>query len=324
MQDIIEIDGSEGEGGGQVIRTALTLSSITGKPFKIINIRAKRPNPGLQPQHLMAAKAVRNVCRGTLIGAELGSKELSFTPGEIIGGKYDFNIGTAGSVTLVAQSVIPILLFAKKESIIKIIGGTHVMKSPSYDYFEEIFIKAIKEFGVEIETKLFRSGYYPKGGGEIEIKIKPSTLAGRTRWFNNEQTKVIIRVGSLPEVIAIREKKIFMENEISYVKIIQEQTPSPGNAVTACSGFRGAYVLGERGKKSEEVGQEAYENLMKETGSDVDLHLADQLLIYGALASESTSYKTSEITEHTKTNIEIIKKFLDKKIEVIDNQIEIF
>lgn len=323
MENIIEIDGSEGEAGGQVLRTALALSSITGKPFKITNIRAKRPNPGLAPQHLMASKAVRNVCRGKLTGAELGSAELSFTPGEIVGGKYDFNIGTAGSVTLLAQTIIPILLFAKKESIIKIIGGTHVIKSPGYDYFEEVFIKAIRGFGTEIDSKMYKTGYYPRGGGEIEIKIKPSELNGKTTWFNNEQTKVIIRVGSLPEIIGIREKKIFMENEISYVKIIEEETLSPGNAITACSGFRGSYVLGEKGKKSEQVGQEAYESLMKESASDVDLHLADQLLIYGALSSEKTSYKTSEITEHTKTNANIIKKFLDKKIEIKDNRIEI-
>src|SRR3989338_8509896 len=155
---MIEIDGSHGEGGGQVIRTAMSLSAITKKPVRIFNIRAGRPNPGLQAQHLTAAKAMRNVCRGTSEHAELQSSELIFHPGEIVGGRYEFNIGTAGSVTLVAQTLLPILLFAKKESKIKIIGGTHVIRSPSYDYFEKIFLPAITRFGVEANAKIIKPG----------------------------------------------------------------------------------------------------------------------------------------------------------------------
>src|SRR3989338_8277796 len=150
---MIEIDGSHGEGGGQVIRTAMSLSAITKKPVRIFNIRAGRPNPGLQAQHLTAAKAMRNVCRGTSEHAELQSSELVFHPGEIVGGRYDFNIGTAGSVTLVAQTLIPILLFAEKKSELSITCGTHVIRSPSSDYFEKVFLPAIGNMDVHAECE---------------------------------------------------------------------------------------------------------------------------------------------------------------------------
>lgn len=175
---MIEIDGAYGEGGGQSIRSSLTLSAITKKPVRIFNIRAGRPNPGLQMQHLTAAKAVRNVCRGTLTGAELHSTELTFEPGEIIGGEYEFNIGTAGATTLVAQTVLPIALFGNKKSNFLIHGGTHVMKSPGYDYFENVFIPAISKFGVKTVSELVKTGYYPKGGGLIKVSLNHGKLFG--------------------------------------------------------------------------------------------------------------------------------------------------
>jgi len=339
---MIHIDGSHGEGGGQIIRTSLSLSAITGKEVSIDNIRAGRPNPGLAAQHLMAAKAVRKVCRGTLEGAELGSRQLVFHPGEIVGGRYEFNIGTAGSATLVAQTVIPILLQAKKESYIRIIGGTHVMKSPGYDYFEKVFIPAIRHMGADLESKMLRPGYYPKGGGEIELNIRPSDLHGATEWQKTGRIEVIIRNTNLPLSIAMREKKIFLQNDIEEVYIRETENPelgtgpterssvahgterrSIGNAVTAWSGFRGSYALGQKGKRAEVVGEEAYEGIMKEMDSDVDRHLADQLLIYAALAQGKTSFKTSQITGHFKTNAEIIKRFVDRDIDVEGSQVTI-
>jgi len=328
---MIHIDGSLQEGGGQIIRTALTLSAITKKEVSIENIRAGRPKPGLAAQHLTAVKAVRNVCRGTLEGAEIGSMNLVFHPGEIVGGKYDFNIGTAGSVTLVAQTLIPILLKAEKESIIRIIGGTHVMKSPGYDYFEKVFIPAIQHMGAQVESRLVRLGFYPKGGGDIEVIVKPSELKGTDIWPRSEQVQVIIRNSNLPLSIAIREKKIFIQNNIEQVYIRETQDPktgtenrtlATGNAVTAWAGFRGAYSLGEKGKRSEVVAQEAFDEMKKEI-FDVDKHLADQLLIYAALAQGKTSFETSEFTSHLKTNIEIIRKFIDRDIKMDGNKVEI-
>ncbi|MDD5340146.1 MAG: RNA 3'-terminal phosphate cyclase [Candidatus ainarchaeum sp.] len=309
----VEIDGAHGEGGGQIIRTSLTLSAITKKPVRITNIRANRPNPGLQMQHLTSARAVRSVCRGRLTGAELGSGELVFEPGEIVGGKYEFDIGTAGSVTLVAQTLIPILLGATKESELRIIGGTHVMKSPGYDYFERVFVPAIARFGAQVETKLVKPGYYPRGGGTISVNVKPSKLRGCASWPKEESVQALIRLSGLPEGIAVREKKIFVQNGITDVRIRNDDALSIGNAVTCWKGFRGAYVLGEKGKRAETVAQEALDALNAEKKS-VDMHLADQLLVYAALAEGRTSYDTSMMSEHFRTNASVISKFVERKV----------
>lgn len=319
---LVEIDGSYGEGGGQIIRTSMTLSAITGRKVNITNIRANRPTLGLRPQHLTACKAVRKVCRGTLSHAEVGSTELSFEPGPIVGGRYEFNIGTAGSVTLVAQTLIPILLKASKPSELKIIGGTHVMKSPGYDYFEQVFLPALSRFGPEVESKLVRPGYYPKGGGEIELKVKPSPLHGNQSWLQDEHVTVMIRIANLPVAIAMREKKVFLENDITHVMVREEQALSPGNAVTAWKGFRGAYSLGEKGKRAEIVAKEAIDAISKEK-ADVDIHLADQLLLYAALADGPSSYSTTEITEHLKTNAYVISRFLDREVDLDEGKIRI-
>ncbi|MDO8553205.1 MAG: RNA 3'-terminal phosphate cyclase, partial [Candidatus Micrarchaeota archaeon] len=225
---MIEIDGATGESGGQIIRTAMTLSAITKKPVHIFNIRAGRPNPGLQAQHLTAVKAVRNICRGTLTHAEVGSTELTFEPGEIIGGKYEFNIGTAGAVTLVAQTVLPILLFAKKASEVTIIGGTHVIKSPGYDYFEKVFLKAINKMNVIAKSQIKKIGFYPKGGGEIVLEVEPSTPTAITNWTHEDKNhvEVIIRLAGLDKSIAVREKKIFVQNDIEHVHIYENDSLS--------------------------------------------------------------------------------------------------
>ena len=319
---MIEIDGSHGEGGGQIIRTSLTLSAITRKPVTITNIRAGRPNPGLQMQHLTSAKAVRNVCRGRLEHAELHSTELIFEPGEIVGGRYDFDIGTAGSVTLVAQTLIPILLFASKESELRITGGTHVMKSPGYDYFERVFVPATAMFGVSLECRMLKAGYYPAGGGCIEVHVKPSKPHGCGSWPREEKVQALIRLAGLPAGIAVREKKIFVQNGIESVFVRNDETLSVGNAVTAWKGLTGAYVIGERGKRAEAVAQEALDALKEEKG-DVDLHLADQILLYAALAEGKTRYATSKISGHLRTNACIISKFLDRKITVEDGAVSV-
>ncbi len=319
---MIEIDGSAGEGGGQVIRTALSLSAITSKPVTIRNIRAGRPNPGLAPQHLTAAKAVRNVCRGTLQGAEIGSKELIFHPGQIIGGKYDFDIGTAGSVTLVAQTLIPIILFASKESELKIRGGTHVIKAPSYDYFERVFLPAIANFDIHAESKLLRPGYYPNGGGEMTLRVTPGKPHGCTTWNRSDHVQVLIRLSGLPMGIAIREKKIFVQNGIQHINVFEDVADSPGTAVTAWKGFRGAYAPGEKGKRAEAVAQEVFDALAAESG-DVDMHLADQLLIYAALAEGKTAFFTSRFTDHLTTNLTMIRKFVDRKITLDEKEIRV-
>ncbi|MFH2106874.1 MAG: RNA 3'-terminal phosphate cyclase [Candidatus Micrarchaeota archaeon] len=322
---MIEIDCSEGESGGQIVRTALSLSSITQKPIRLFNIRAKRPNPGLAAQHLMCARSVRKICRGTLEHDEIGSSDLIFNPGKIVGGEYEFNIGTAGSVTLVAQTVIPILLYADKPSKIKIIGGTHVMKSPGYDYFEKVFIPAINLIGAKAASKLIMPGFYPKGGGEIEFEVSPSKLHSRIEWPKTDEVKSLIRLSGLPASIGVREKIIFHNNKLPSVRVYEDDAESIGNAITSWRGLCGSYVLGEKGKRAEVVAQEAIDELKKETecGADVDKHLADQILLYLCLADRKSTFSTSEITSHFTTNCQTIGRFLERKIKVLENVVSI-
>lgn len=300
-----------------MVRTALILSALTNTPVRIFNIRAKRDKPGLRPQHLAAAKAVRSIARGTLEGAEENSRELSYTPSGIVGGKYEFNIGTAGSTILVAQAVLPLLLSASKPSEVKIIGGTHNPKAPTYDYFERVFLPAIKNMGCEAESEMLRAGYYPAGGGEIRLKVKPSRPKPTAHWPREPEsaTQVVISLANLPMPIAIREKKIFVQENIEKVYVREEKCLSPGNAILAWRGFVGCCVLGEKGKRAEAVGGECLQGLRAEGDVDVDHRLADQLLIYAAMAGK-TSYKTSRISSHTATSINIIEKFLGKKFSV--------
>ncbi|MBU0586040.1 RNA 3'-phosphate cyclase [Candidatus Micrarchaeota archaeon] len=318
---MIDIDGSYLEGGGQIIRTALTLSAITKKSVKIKDIRANRPKPGLAAQHLTCARAVRSICRGKLSHCEIGSSELDFEPGEIFGGRYEFNVGTAGSTILVAQTILPILIFAEKASEVRIVGGTHVMKSPSYDYFEKVFLPAVSLFGAEVNCELVRSGYYPRGGGEIKLLVTPSKLKGNEIWNGEEESHVIIRVSGLPISIGIREKKVFVQNKIEHVRVFEEEGDA-GNAILTWSGFFGAYGLGEKGKRAEGVAQEVLDEMKKERGNaDVDKHLADQLMIYAALAEGISRIKASEITTHSETNKYVIDKFLAEKIKINGNEI---
>lgn len=310
---MIDIDGSAGEGGGQILRTALTLSSITQKPFRMREIRKNRSSPGLQPQHLMAAISTQRVCRGDLQGAELHSTEIAFYPGNIVGGNYTFDIGTAGSAILVLQTLMPILMFAATKSVITVFGGTHLPKSPSYDYFEQVFLPAVRRFNVAAEACLNHAGYYPKGGGEVILTVEPSRLRGCTQFESQGPVQGMIRLGSLPSHIASRERQVLVDAKVEKIKVYEESTLSPGNAILIWQGFKGATSLGERGKRAESVAAEACQAFAVET-APIDRHLADQILLYAALAEGESQYCTSQISEHFKTNLYVISQFLMRNI----------
>lgn len=318
---LIDIDGAFGEGGGQIIRTSLSLSAITQKPFAIKNIRLNRkPKPHMRPQHLMAALAVAQMTQGELVNAKIGSQAFTYYPGAIRPGEYVFDIDTAGSAILVAQTIIPILLHANSSSFVRIIGGTHLPKSPSYDYFQHVFLKAIKQFQAKVRCKLIKSGYYPAGGGTIEIEIEPAKLVGCTHWNKFAEPQAIIRLANLPLHIAEREKDILEKNHIKHIKIYEEHTLSPGNTVTIWQGFKGSTALGVRGLPAENVALNALDDFTLET-ADVDLHLADQLLLYAALAKKPTAYQTSMLSPHLLTNAYVIAHFIDRKVEFIENKV---
>jgi len=319
---MLEIDGSLGEGGGQIVRTSLTLSALTNMPITIRNIRAGRAPPGLKPQHVAAARAVRSICRGKLEGAQEGSTTLTYVPGEIYGGKYEFDIGTAGSMILLAQTILPLLFAATKKSSILIRGGSDVPKAPGYDYFERVFLQALSLFGLRVSANLNRAGYFPKGGGELSLEVEPASPKPVTYWPRESRIRGVIGLSGLPMGIAMREKKVLLNNNIEEVYIREREALGPGNSLLLYRGLVGTSVLGKKGLRAEEVSKLAISQLEAEGDVDVDSHLADQLLIYAALA-QKTSFKTSRVSKHTETNMKKIEKFLGKCFSANENTITV-
>jgi RNA 3'-terminal phosphate cyclase (ATP) len=330
---MIEIDGSHGEGGGQILRTALALSCITGKPFRLVNIRAGRPRPGLQPQHLAAVRAAAAASAARVAGEAKGSAELRFEPRETLGGDLDLAIGTAGAVTLVIQTVLPALLFAKRPSRVRVIGGTHVPWSPSWDYLTGIFLPALARIGADVSGTLRRAGFYPAGGGSVEVEVRP--VAGLRSLVLLERGHLVSvtgtsGVGRLPLSIAERQRDAAATalrralGAAAAVEIATRSVPAAGPGTFVCLkgewtlAAAGACALGARGKRAETVGEEAAGELLahEATGAPVDPHLADQLVPYLALAGGRSEYKTSRVTRHLLTNLWAASHFLPLRYEV--------
>jgi RNA 3'-terminal phosphate cyclase (GTP) len=333
---MIEIDGSYGEGGGQIIRTAIAMSAIKQVPIRITNIRKGRPNPGLQAQHLTGVRAAAELCNAKLKGAELGSTEIEFSPGKIKTGGFRFDIGTAGAITLVLQTLIPICAFAPGTVRLEIKGGTHALHSPPIEYFQNIFCDYAEKFSLLVDIEVEKYGFFPKGGGVVKVEVKPNknykplNLTARGKLLNVKVFSIASEdlkganvadrqvAGFRAALPADYVVKPFTE----YVK-----TLSTGSAIYAHALFEncklGCSTLGERGKKAEDVGKECAAGLMKEINSPatVDKHLADQLIPFlGLFGGE---FVTSDITEHTKTNIWVVEKFINKRFGITDNKISI-
>ncbi len=323
---MITIDGSAGEGGGQVLRTALGLSLVTGRPFQIHNIRGKRKKPGLLRQHLTAVLAAKEVGRAEVNGAEMNSGRLCFTPGLVKAGDYHFSIGTAGSCTLVFQAIMPALLMAKGASTIILEGGTHNPYAPSFDYLQVTFFPLLEKMGVNVGTELERPGFYPAGGGKIHISIEPPGHLAPL-WlerFSNIRLKARAICAELPGHIGLRELKTIQSKlQISEeaTELIQYQKYGPGNVVSIYAHsdqltetFTG---FGQKNVRAEKVAARTVGQARSylETGVAVGPHLADQLLIPLVLAGKG-QFLTCKPTEHTLTNIKVIKEFFDKEITV--------
>lgn len=331
MAPMLEIDGSLGEGGGQVLRTSLSVAAVLGKKVRVYNIRAGRENPGLRPQHLAACRLVAKVCGGKLEGAVPGSSEIVFEPGQPKGGRYSFDIGTAGSVTLLLSAVLPVLLTAKVPSEISVRGGTHVSGAPTYDYFAAVFLPALAAFGAHATAEMKSCGFYPKGGGEAVMRVQPCNLSGHA-FAKGKHGKIgysIVCSNLPPHVPERQEGKIraafFGKEILGEAKSFQGL--SAGNAVTLWSGNFGASCLGQQGRRAEEVALEACQSLALEiSGSaSVDSHLADQLLPYAALAEGRTSYSALRFSGHLKTNAEVLHRMTGRNIRLADEHgIEVF
>ncbi|HEX8253557.1 MAG TPA: RNA 3'-terminal phosphate cyclase [Thermoanaerobaculia bacterium] len=332
---MITIDGSHGEGGGQVLRTALALSLITGKPFRIENIRANRKSPGLLRQHLTAVQAATQVGDANVEGASLGAATLTFVPRALRSGDYTFSIGTAGSTMLVLQTVLLPLVLAGSPSTIELEGGTHNPSAPPFDFIERAFLPLLRTMGAAVEIELIRPGFFPAGGGRIRVRISPATRLRRLEL--DERGPITIRcaravVANLPRTIAEREVDVAAE-ELSWPQDCREVhtltgSVGPGNAISIIVGNERVTdvftAFGKRGVRAEEVARAAVNQARRyiDSGAAVGEHLTDQLLLPLAVG-EGGSFTTTPLSGHSQTNIETIRHFVDRDIttEQISNGI---
>ena len=329
---IIKIDGSFGEGGGQILRSALALSTMTKRPFEMFNIRAGRKKPGLAPQHLQCVRAMVSVCNGDVSGAHIGSLNLKFYPGAVSNGDYSFNIGTAGSVSLVMQTIFLPLSFYCGVSTVTIKGGTHVPFSPCFHYIKEQWLFFMNRMGFNADVKMVRAGFFPKGGGEINVffkdagKVDPLILINRGELVG---IRGISAVGNLEMDIAKRQKRqgvkrlsdmgIDIMPEISIISMPAIGKGTIFMLICEFTNSRCCYFgLGAIGKPAEKVADEACDGLRDflESGGAIDEHLADQVILPLSFADGMSRFTTSKITRHLLTNAEIIKMFSNRKIEI--------
>lgn len=323
---MIKVDGSQGEGGGQVLRTSLALSMVTGQPFRIEHIRAGRPKPGLMRQHLTSVHAACAVCGGTAIGAELGSSALEFVPGDVRGGDYSFAIGSAGSTTLVLQTVLPALVTARDPSSILLSGGTHNTHAPSVHFLRRAFLPLVERMGPTIRIDLRRHGFYPAGGGEIRVEIAPvvqlrpiellectpvrsrratATVAGLSPSIAERELGIVAKKLDWPEVDLRTEQLRDAEGPGNILSIEIERD----DVTEVFTGF------GERGVSAERVAATAVREVKRYLAADVPVwrHLADQLMVPLAIAGGG-AFTTGSLTRHAITNAEVIQSFLDVRV----------
>jgi RNA 3'-terminal phosphate cyclase (ATP) len=325
---MLTLDGSRGEGGGQILRSSLALSLVTRTPFAIEKIRAGRKKPGLMRQHLAAVRAAAEVGRAEISGAEIGSQSLSFRPGPVSPGDYHFAIGTAGSATLVMQTVLPALLSAGGPSALLLEGGTYNPMAPPFDFLEKAFLPLLRRMGPAVEAVLERPGFYPAGAGRVRAKISP---AGRLLPLTlNERGEVrrrlaVAKIAELPFHIADRELAA-VEAKLGWERACLrgerlKGAACPGNVVVievesenVCEVFCG---FGEKGVRAEAVAEAAAAEAAEYLAAEVPVgkHLADQLLLPMALAGKG-AFRTLAPTPHTTTHVEVIQRFLDVKIRV--------
>ncbi|HWR83392.1 MAG TPA: RNA 3'-terminal phosphate cyclase [Candidatus Deferrimicrobium sp.] len=328
MEYIIHIDGSFGEGGGQILRTSLALSLVTGKPFHITNIRAGRGKPGLMRQHLTAVEAAARVGAADVEGNSLGSPELTFRPQAVVAGQYSFAVGTAGSCTLVLQTILPALLTASEPSHIILEGGTHNPMAPPFDFLIGTYLPIVNRMGPRVAAVLERPGFFPAGGGRMTVEIEPAgALSPITLLERGPVQKQSARamVARLPRTIAERELEVIRETLALDRNALQVEEVSdskgPGNVILVEVASR--YVtetftgFGERGVPAEQIAQKTAQAVREYLKAEVPVgrYLADQLLVPLALAGGG-SFRTLSPTDHTTTNVEVIKRFLDVDVSV--------
>lgn len=328
---MLEVDGSHGEGGGQVLRTAVALSSLTGTPVRVVDIRARRRKPGLMAQHIAAVSAVAKLSRARVEGLEVGSTSLTFTPEEPRGGSFRFDVGTAGSVTLVMQACLPVMLRVGRAEVV-VTGGTDVPFSPPLDYAGHVFLASLGRLGGRVRLEVATRGYYPRGGGRMRIAVdepaawRPVDLSEPPRI---ESISGRFHASNLPEHVvdrmrtgALHKLEGFRDVHVRTETLGPERAVGPGGAAVlwahAGGAVLGATCLAEKGKRAEAVGAEAADRLREEikSGATADVHAADQLLPYLAQAPGPSTFLVREVTPHADTVMWLLRTFLGTRFEV--------
>jgi RNA 3'-terminal phosphate cyclase (ATP) len=322
--EMIEIDGAIGEGGGQVLRSSLTMSMMTGQDLRIANIRAKRKKPGLRPQHLVSLQASAEICGGSVEGDTIGSTEITFFPGEIKAGKYHFDIGTAGSTSLVLQTLLLPLCKVNKPSTVTIRGGTHVPWSPCFHYLDLHYLPFLWQMGLDVHLRMERAGFYPRGGGQIRAviepgtKISPLTLLKRGRL---REIRGLSAVANLTRNIATRQRRQVIGRlgrrfPLNDIRIADFQAASPGSVILLLADFEFSQVcyfsLGKKGLSADKVADKAIGEFEAFFATDgvIDQYLADQMLLPLAFGAGPSEFHTCQITQHLVTNAAVIQAFL--------------
>jgi len=332
----VRIDGSFGEGGGQILRTAIALSCITGIPIEVYNIRANRPRPGLGMQHLKGVEAAKILSNAEVKGLKIGSTKVFFAPRDIRGGDYRIDIKTAGSISLVLHVLIPVGMAAESPVTLRVTGGTDVKWSPPVDYLKNVTLRGVESMGGTVDLRLVQRGYYPQGGGIVTVRVEPSKLRGVS--FKAEKVREIKGVShcsNLPKHVAERQavsaKNRLKELQEVSVNIDLEicKSVSTGSGITLwCDNvLAGGSSLGEKGKRAEVVGKEAADQILYSvrSGAALDEWIGDQIMVFATLAKGKTAYIVSKVTKHQISNAYVINCFFDgcvtvdersKKIEI--------
>ena len=330
-QGPVQIDGSLGEGGGQVLRTSLSLAVLTGRPLLLWNIRARRAKPGLAAQHLKAVEAAAVVARARVEGARLGSQSLLFQPQGVQAGEFRFDIGTAGSTSLVLQTILIPLSFAGESSTVVVTGGTHVPWSPSFHYLDLQWAPFLRRIGFDLRLGLERAGFFPRGGGEVRAAIHPSAVLIPLHMVERGALAAIRGISAVSNLdlgIAERQERRVRERlaglrRAMAIEILDLPAASPGTFLVLLAEFERSQCcygsLGARGKRAERVADEAADGLLSFLAGDgaVDPWLADQLILPLALAAGESQLRTARVTRHLLTNAQVVKEFLPAQIEIV-------